>query len=1258
MPGSNQSAPPQPSEEFEISRATRFLEKIPFRIDSAANGTVENLSVYLTDEQYAKFIKTFGHNQRGTDVKTSCYTMILQHNLSRFNYGKMIEAESNPNPNFLERMYERVIKVSKSIFNFYSDENEQQVIDLMDTFRLCSEELAELEALVNNPILDTDFHSAIDQLKTKIENSTQKITNILDQHISNYGNSTIIENLKDNLHKSKILFLANIESQKQILSDENPLTLIFSLQQRRSETEALGTFISDQLIHLCAAGIDKIHQIGGGRARHLHHTHAAIKLLSNTKSEIDARAHSLHDVAINNDRSPYSKEMIDEIKPSTESDSASSRWIKVTDFIDTGLNNLKEIDRIICFLTGAPIHNVNTHKYEFPLKIALILSNFTELFIYTPIHLIFTTLSVFLGTIFYIAPLLLVSSLYIASSLITDVLSFVFNTDPLRNFIDSTWEKGKQLPERIRDYFNIQAIDQFAKTWHHQLSIVRRTRKTLDDSYQRNEQSDHTEILNKIKGHRISFYNDLLSQYSGEFFTKKLADTFIGFVDSVANIPREILYILQPKDAIKRKAVFLNRKEYIKTLQENINTEITKLKNKINPEYNEEKMAAGNSIVPASEVKETSSPQIKNNLYRPLVVPHPMNTIPSVAEIPREMIIGFNRGIVDTAFRNNSGSATLFFVHSLTTLGALAAPEIVKLEKLRQLCGGINHLFGINVLESDMLKKIMGVTQQWQVLYASLEATKGVLLGETEKLKWLLNNSEKITLFCLCAYSAGQLLKYLPQLPTNVIPDAANHLHDVINLVFPNKNFASITYNNGLSYAAGFLNTFPLFINQFKDESIEVGKTGTHPFKDFEQAIFGIKFLLIVHSLLSQGNHSSDHDVDFHRIESELAQLTKNLDDIKISKADKNYLLYAFLVENKMSKIAESVSHRSKLNETKIIIPHDDSNYSAFNKAREELYNAISQPAEYTKIKTLNQALNPENSQNDPHSGKLRNKLYFDYLVETFKKYNTEAKSHLVLDEDLYQRDYLHSYFAKNCYDGTNTITRLVTLALLYPVCIVYRELKRGLAKTEWFYSPSIEYQVQMDYAADKALFFQILGLLAVIVKTVARPLGYLGRIGLFGLSCPVALVAMLCGFKPDLNRWVDIISSSIVPHRFDGTSWLRPKYAEIARVASIDSDDLNNNTRRLLNKLEGDIAALERRKKTENNNGGPSYVGILTTLEEYKKLNSSLFFPNPQIVNQVTVLEKIISSDLNHNIKEKQVTEIISPLATTHPLRQLFKRS
>jgi len=91
------------------------------------------------------------------------------------------------------------------------------------------------------------------QLENKIHCCITNIDEILDQYTKeitqNHENSrAIIKNLRNNLAQTKKLFIDNINAQKEILSDEDPRTLMFSLQSRRSKTAALGTFIADQII--------------------------------------------------------------------------------------------------------------------------------------------------------------------------------------------------------------------------------------------------------------------------------------------------------------------------------------------------------------------------------------------------------------------------------------------------------------------------------------------------------------------------------------------------------------------------------------------------------------------------------------------------------------------------------------------------------------------------------------------------------------------------------------------------------------------------------------------------------------------------------------------------------------------------------------------------------------------------------------------------------------------------------------------------
>ncbi len=132
---------------------------------------------------------------------------------------------------------------------------------------------------------------------------------------------------------------------------------------------------------------------------------------------------------------------------------------------------------------------------------------------------------------------------------------------------------------------------------------------------------------------------------------------------------------------------------------------------------------------------------------------------------------------------------------------------------------------------------------------------------------------------------------------------------------------------------------------------------------------------------------------------------------------------------------------------------------SAFNEARIELRAAILLP-------------------HDPKNNKAQNRKKFDNLVILFKNYNTEAKKaelyHLILEDTQYQHNYLHSYYKKHCYEKSNTIWKLITFSILYPSSLIfaYREIKRALAKANIFYSTADEYQIQMDYADDRAFFF------------------------------------------------------------------------------------------------------------------------------------------------------------------------------------------
>lgn len=657
--------------------------------------------------------------------------------------------------------------------------------------------------------------------------------------------------------------------------------------------------------------------------------------------------------------------------------------------------------------------------------------------------------------------------------------------------------------------FSTKKWDETVSNIHHTFSPVRFVMRHAALNYQKKIQkstSERKEILAFLGEKSRSLYNDIITHFfSGHLLAESFSASIKYLISSIKNPFSDTSYILSTTQ-IKRDANF----EKIKNNTENI----------LNKEYS-------SFFFPSNENECIDVFEKEEALWLNISKWQP-NQFSSFLDFPDDIAYGLSEIVMGPMFRTSPGFSTVYFMLSQASLAVLFFPF---LKTTLGLTGKIlqtvpswlsHHLTGTSINES-YAKKIISVFIMWKILFFTSEFTNELVSGNFEILNDIFQSSEKIILYATFFISIGYLLQFIPNIPS------------------PAGNI----------------------INFFSTQSQDCTHA-TIPLNSLEYAFLGLKFSLLIHSTLSgKQKISSDKIIDQEKIQKVFkslnlfeCNLSHSVLKEKIKPIFHQYITKDIDEKTQSSAIDEFIQTLNTIKQTRlnnILNEHSSANTILIKNMELQ--------------KTLRLILQREmmGKAFDPNHQRKEARLFFDRLNDLFKEYHEALKSEGLSDQFIDSDELLHHFYNKHCYHGSNNLLRIVTI-VFFPIAYFWRALKYLIAGTTRFHSPSIQHQVKMSFAKDRAIIFQSIAFCSRVIYVLARAYSYTLRV-LFIASVFALTLSSIFWFQRSRNMVFEC-ASRICLHHLTLTKSFHSWYTKSAHIANITHDDLFRQTINILTEL------------------------------------------------------------------------------------------
>lgn len=672
-----------------------------------------------------------------------------------------------------------------------------------------------------------------------------------------------------------------------------------------------------------------------------------------------------------------------------------------------------------------------------------------------------------------------------------------------------------------------QWLDHKLSSVHAYLSPVRAAKRLANQRYQRTDelgdpiQDEHQALIEACMNEE-TFYQTLFIYFNPARITQYVKDFVGSWVEAMKNLYRNPMYLFSSPAY------------------------------KASPEevYNLIKLRAALIKQFEARIKKETLAKTEDDRYEPVTYCH-VNEIATPFEVFRDIMLTLDDTVVDPMFRKSPGAATFYFMISMTTFGTYLAPQSM-LAWMKSVPAWLQmptealsiHFTGKSATHG-MMEQMVACFLEWKIGFFTTELLMELQRGNFDFLHEVVKEPEQVTLGFIGLVGMGMALRYLPLLPTRIeIPHAPG---------FP--KFPPI-YN----YYAEVLNVF-----------IEEAKScadGTIGFTSIEYGFLGIKFAMLMHSMLSGAQTHEKHTA--------LKQLAERctdsgfIEEVMHECADKKLFDESSEdIRNAVFLKILDVAIASRVSASDKLLPEDKKAFKSilkqvvsfdaiaeYKRLNNPEYRAAQQnkqvegespehkfhtllnltdqskpePALHQAKAALEEAIALTQDKNNPlvfdkDPFKEANK-YYDHLDGLFETYNQEAKRSNRPDLCIDKRPYLDVFYNKYCYRGSNNLLRSL---MFFPVPIpfppyyfpgvylavaLYRGLKYAAAK--WQNKPSVAHQVVKSFNKDFVLLMQVFAIMARTGQVMMRSLGYLLRpfvmAGLLALTSPFYLAHRLIG--------------------------------------------------------------------------------------------------------------------------------------------------
>lgn len=685
----------------------------------------------------------------------------------------------------------------------------------------------------------------------------------------------------------------------------------------------------------------------------------------------------------------------------------------------------------------------------------------------------------------------------------------------------------KEPDDKWTNYF-----DQKLSLWHDRLSPAKAAKQAWNRRYRRTELDDgdeHQQLLDQsMRDHSV--FHQLFLQFSPQYLANELRSFFQSLWLSMTRIPSEISYITSnlgftPTPSAEdvyntAKAHHELVKQYLRYREEN----------PIQAPIRQDTDEAGD------DTQEYETPKLCD-----------YNEITSPLEVFREIMLTLSDTVVDPMFRKSPGAATLFFTISLATFGSYLVPQATlgNLGAFARYLQSVTNLLSTHFTGKEAIgfeEQMIACFLEWKLGFFTTELLIEVQQGHYDFLAELFEEPEKISLGIVGLTGMGVLVQYLPLLPSR------------------------ITLPGGISIPNIYTETINLFIDEARGAA-----TGTFPCTTLEFAFLGLKFGMLLHSMLT-GSHLSEAEVrSKQNAITHIMIASKNQGVFRHLESAQRVQAFALIVEEYRSTLTEdeitSLTHyiRDNLPNTadvqEQVLPEAEDHRTELAKAHEALNEAIS---------LLSDSRNPIHIHTHNDAQKL-----FDHVDSLFNRYNYALQQTGNSDFCIDKRDVLDRLYNHYVYQGSNNLARIFSIIPGYPLTLVWRGIKYATAS--FFNKPSIMHQIQKSFNKDLVLAFQLLSTIVSTMGAFARGVSYMlrgiiGGIALIVMPIPFLLyragasiangVRRLLDIEPSppatWNDWFGAIDNAVCNvafHRIRTPQWLRTIYADASRIAGRNSD-------------------------------------------------------------------------------------------------------
>jgi hypothetical protein len=505
----------------------------------------------------------------------------------------------------------------------------------------------------------------------------------------------------------------------------------------------------------------------------------------------------------------------------------------------------------------------------------------------------------------------------------------------------------------------------------------------------------------------------------------------------------------------------------------------------------------------------------------------PINEISSPLEVFREVMVTLSDTVVDPMFRKSPGASTFYFMVSMITFGTYLAPAAA-LAWMKSVPAWLQIPSEFLSIHFTGKSATLGIQEQmiacfleWKLGFFTTELLIEISHGNYDFLNDLFQEPEKLTLGLVGLIAMGVSVQFLPILPTMIkipgLPPIYNYYAEIMNI--------------------------------FVDEAKGCAE-GTFPFTGLEYGFLGLKFAMLMHSMLS-GSHAEKKNAAHQKLAQActdkqfLAKLLRACAKAKLLKEPDEEIRNQHF-KGILSKLLKSTLKQHRLDDQ-----FTGAELIAFQSAlAEQISPAIQEHLQYKSQQAIANAQNklidgphPKDKLKQYHNDQLQeqkkpkmdlgrahaelleaiemigdeknpltfnqdrlkeaNKVY-EYLDQLFDNYNHQLQLQKRADLCIDKRDFLAVYYNKYCYQGSNNLIRsLIFFPIPLPVppyfvpayvfVVAFREMKRLFAK--WFHKPSIIHQVQKSYYKDLVLLYQFAAITARTLDVFNRALTYSLRV-------------------------------------------------------------------------------------------------------------------------------------------------------------------